>query len=443
MYYSYTLIKPVVNLQMEENEEEHQPQGVIKTVASPTVLAAILDQTIDDKQTFNSLERSSLEEKCLVNSEQQKIVSLNMDRSGEESILNDSFVDDSLEFSERSLENIDAESEKQKTDCTPLPESILRANSDNNNSKDAKPLNKTAKNKQITKQKARETNFVDLNKERLNRATGKSSYAAMYSQKVKQKQNNSKQNQDKDNATKEKTKDQKQPPFSYDSTKQNNYSSIPIQDRVSSLSIHDGNYEKSPYYYVDPSYSQNNYNNTYPSANQTTVGYNSYLSQPYHVPYKDFGLRYSNHGHQTYMAPSSLGHSRPMDNTSVNQAQPYHSQSAPPGAPTRQPLLDKVEFFPEQEHYLSRTLSNSQFINPLQLYQRELVLERRFVSEPQLYSVLERGKENGASDDITPRKADYKPYTLKEYKQINDPLDKLGGLGPETESDEYKEKVKT
>jgi len=141
------------------------------------------------------------------------------------------------------------------------------------------------------------------------------------------------------------------------------------------------------------------------------------------------------------MVPSSLGNNRPADNTYINQPQPNYSQSAPPGALTRQPLLDQVEFFPEQEHFLSRTLSNSQFINPLQLYQRELVFERRFVSEPQLSSVFERDKENGGSDGLTPRKPEYKPYTLKEYKQINDPLDKLGGLGPDTESDEYKEKV--
>lgn len=432
---------------MEEiEEEENQSQGVIKTVASPTILAAILDESDQDKQTTDV---KSQEEKCPRRSSLDKLPSLEMAEGQNDSNLDNSFVADSLEYDERLQASIDEQVVDQSANVSDrnssLVDSPLRENT-SAASTGSKPLNKSVKIKQTPKQKPKETNFIDLNKGKLNRTSGKSSYAAMYSQKLKQK---STQEDVSDGATKGKSKlPQSEKQSSTNSNlsyaKQNSYSSV--QERNSSLSGINPLYEQSSYYNVDPSYLQNSLNN-YPASgvNQPAIiGYNDYFSQPYHVPYRDFGLRYSNYGHQSYMMASAVGVPRPADN--INQVQGYLSQSAPPAAPGRQSLLDQVEFFPEQEHFLSQSLTNSQFINPMQLYHAPSVLEKRFVSEPHLssmHSVTEKGRENRNNVNSNLQKTqDYKPYTLKDYKQFkNDQPDEFGGLGPETETEEYKEKV--
>ncbi|KAK3744590.1 hypothetical protein QZH41_016103 [Actinostola sp. cb2023] len=76
------------------------------------------------------------------------------------------------------------------------------------------------------------------------------------------------------------------------------------------------------------------------------------------------------------------------------------------------------------------------------MYHTDSDLERRFVSEPQLSHGNVKDNKNVNAVNASPKPADYKPYTLKDYRQIkNEQLDTLGSLGPDTESDDYKEKI--
>lgn len=130
----------------------------------------------------------------------------------------------------------------------------------------------------------------------------------------------------------------------------------------------------------------------------------------------------------------------------------FASQSAPPGTYShlRKPLLYQAECLPEEENHLSSTLSDSEFVETQGQMNKtpNSRLKRKFGSEPCLpYStstMLRKDlKPERTSYALGPRQTfDYKPYTLRDYRRVKEvPSSGLGGLGPNTETAEYKEKV--
>jgi hypothetical protein len=472
---------------MEENEKkEIRDQGIIKTLASPTLLAAILDQenSTEISQNGENLSCDHLTEKTLNTSQQNNDSSLIMD-DGEDILENDDgdlneFVADSLELNDGVNDDGSQVIERSKRlqdeqisdDNTRNESSLTQGNLTKNTellSKDFIQTKTAVKNKLEAKQRPK-VDFIDQNKGNFSRKTGKSSYAALYSQKVKLKQSNANGKKGKANDSREKEKhgkneneESRRENISLEQYDNFNESSSSFSFKRSNSSTYT-NHNNSLYYNVDayriPDVT--NYNMQSPAMgplNQSCIPqYDSYVNQPYNVPYKDFGLRYSNHGHHSYQTSSAMAY--PQNPNGFyhlpSQMQGYASQSAPPGVPHygRKPLIDQVEFFPEHDHILSQSLTNSQFINPQQIYQRQSVLERKFVSEPHLSpspqplsgeNATDRASKisNGTGSYSSVRQpVDYKPYTLKDYRQIkNEQFDMLGSLGPDTESEEYKGKV--
>lgn len=449
---------------MEENEKEEKlDQGIIKLASDPNLLAAILDDENTTENVQNSEKFSDNTAENTLNMNQQNNDSVVMDDkgdvlgNGEGELLADSLelkddeVNDGSQNTERSM-NLQEDRSDVITEngSSVITESLTKSvDSSTLSSKDVKQ--KDSDNNSVSpqsKQKPKVNHYyIDKNKANFSRKPGKSSYAALYSQKLKLKQGNTNQNKGKTGISKEKENEEskREKMEQYD---QFNDSSSSFSSKLSNTTTY-ANFDKSGYYNVLDYSMQSPFENT----NQSIIpNYESYMNQPYHVPYRDFGLRYSNYGHQTYQTSSAMPHPQSNVMVPVAQIQGYASQSAPPGVVyQRRPLIDQVEFFPEHDFILSQSLTNSQFINPVQLYQRDSGLERKFVSEPQLSNTQllsnEKDRASKLSDGTrsysNPQKpVDYKPYTLKEYRQIkNEQPDMLGSLGPDTESDNYKEKV--
>lgn len=449
---------------MEELEKEgNSAQGIIKLASDPNILAAILDddnitQNEQNNETFSD---NTTENTLKMNQENNGVV---MDDSGDVIVNNeDEFLADSLDLKDNEVSESDNTErsfqlqEERSDDITEngssvTTESITKStDSSTLSSKDVKQ--KYSDNNSVNPQGKPKPKvkpfFIDKNKENFSRKPGKSSYAAMYSQKLKLKQGKTNQNQGKAGNPREKENEESKRE-SMEEYDQFNVSSSSFSSELSNTSTTYTNFDKSGYYNVLDYSTQSPFANPNPSV---IPNYESYVTLPYNAPYRDFGLRYSNYGHQSYQTSSAMSNPQSNVMVPVAQFQGYASQSAPPGVVyQRRPLIDQVEFFPEHDYILSQSLTNSQFINPAHLYQRNSNLERKFMSEPQLSNshLLSTDKDrasklsdgNRSHESSLQKPVDYKPYTLKEYRQIkNEQLDMLGSLGPDTESDGYKEKV--
>ena len=183
------------------------------------------------------------------------------------------------------------------------------------------------------------------------------------------------------------------------------------------------------------------------------VSQNSSLNYGYEPSYLHQPTTYAR-GYQSAMASSRQSHaSHAMAGPiSPHHYNPLSTQSAPPGGYGyhRKLLISDTHHLYEEDSYLSSALpNNSERGNKLP----ESSLHRKFSSEPYLLqssSPLQKmtnvGRNSKASGSYSSLRQpfQYKPYTLKDYKNIAGVNVEhiAGGLGPNVDTDEFKEKVK-
>lgn len=163
-------------------------------------------------------------------------------------------------------------------------------------------------------------------------------------------------------------------------------------------------------------------------------------------------------GYQSAMANLRQSHAMagPVPPVHYN---PLSTQSAPPGGYGyhRKPLISNIHHLREEDyHYdnLSSALPNTDFVNSDRGNKiPESSLHRKFSSEPylvqpsspSLQKMANVGRDSKASGSYSSLRQpfQYKPYTLKDYRNFAGAnVEHLaGGLGPNVDSDEFKEKV--
>ena len=436
-----------------ENREEKQNidsvDGKITTFVSPAVLAAILD-------------RESLNEDANIH---DTMIDTNAQEPDQEN-LKDSLefsLNDSLEL--RKLQEFGvaepAESTVQKSDPLEFTEQVLDF------PKTSTPAQKSNESNGRTVEKAsrprRPQHIIERNKENVGkRMSSKTSYARMHATKAKNKLDNKRDEKSRTKQEGEKSpsvasgsdsglvnqsevnNDLDQSANSYGHARQTqNDLGYPVHDTQGDLpqdSVLNGtlhtyhNQHHGPYY--DVSQTSNVYHNTYES------GY-SYQPTSY------------TRGYQSAVANLRQSHAMAGPISSL-QYNPLSTQSAPPGGYGyhRKPL--DIHHLHGEDYYnnLSSALPNTDFLNSDRENKiPEPSLHRKFSSEP--YLVLSSspslqkmeniGRDSKASGSYSSLRQpfQYKPYTLKDYRNIAGAnVEHLaGGLGPNVDTDQFKEKV--
>ena len=436
-----------------ENREEKQNidsvDGKITTFVSPAVLAAILD-------------RESLNEDANIH---DTMIDTNAQEPDQEN-LQDSLefsLNDSLEL--RKLQEFGvaepAESTVQKSDPLEFTEQVLDF------PKTSTPAQKSNESNGRTVEKAsrprRPQHIIERNKENVGkRMSSKTSYARMHATKAKNKLDNKRDEKSRTKHEGEKSpnvtsgsdsglvnqsevnNDLDQSANSYGHARQTqNDLGYPVHDTQGDLpqdSVLNGtlhtyyNQHHGPYY--DVSQTSNMYHNTYES------GY-SYQPTAY------------TRGYQSAVANLRQSHAMAGPISSL-QYNPLSTQSAPPGGYGyhRKPL--DIHHLHGEDYYnnLSSALPNTDFLNSDRENKiPEPSLHRKFSSEPylvqssspSLQKMENVGRDSKASGSYSSLRQpfQYKPYTLKDYRNIAGAnVEHLaGGLGPNVDTDQFKEKV--
>lgn len=441
-----------------ENQEEKQNidsvDGKITTFVSPAVLATILDR--------ESLNEDANIHDTMIDTNEQEPDQENLQDSLEFSL------NDSLEL--RNLQEFGvaepAESTVQKGDPLEFTEQVLVF------PKTSTPSQKTNKSNGRTVEKAsrerRPQHIIERNKENVGkRMPSKTSYAQMHATKAKNKLDNKRDEKSRTKQVGEKSpnvtsgsdsglvnqpelleevnNDLDQSANSYgDASQTQNDLGYPVHDTqegdLPPDSVLNGtlhayhNQHHGPYY--DVSQTSNVYHNAYESG---------YSYQP--VSYT--------RGYQSAVANLRQSHAMAGPISSL-QYNPLSTQSAPPGGYGyyRKPL--DIHHLHEEDYYnnLSSALPNTDFVNSDKGNQiPEPSLHRKFSSEPHLVQSsspsLQKmenvGRDSKASGSYSSLRQpfQYKPYTLKDYRNIaGSNVEHLaGGLGPNVDTDQFKEKV--
>ena len=131
------------------------------------------------------------------------------------------------------------------------------------------------------------------------------------------------------------------------------------------------------------------------------------------------------------------------------------TQSAPPRVYGyhREPVVSSVHHFNEDDGHLSSVLPNSDYLTGRRDKILESSIHRKFSSEPYLVhsrspslekmtNLGSNGKASGSYSNLQ-QPLSYKPYTLREYHNFTGSKVKplAGGLGPNVDTDDFKEKV--
>lgn len=159
-------------------------------------------------------------------------------------------------------------------------------------------------------------------------------------------------------------------------------------------------------------------------------------------------------GYQSAMANSRQSHAMAGPFLPVHY-NPLSTQSAPPGGYGyhRKPAISNVHHLHKENYYddLSAALPNTDSDRGNKI--PEPSLHRKFSSEPylvqssspSLQKMANAGRDSKASGSYSSLRQpfQYKPYTLKDYRNFAGAnVEHLaGGLGPNVDSDEFKEKV--
>ena len=434
----------------KEKQNNDIVEGKITTFASPTVLAAILDEQI--------LDEGAVPSKVDLNDKRQNsgMVADSLDAS-----LNDSLDSTKLQESGEVIGDVvDTEELIGKGHTvSPLgfPERVVDYPKSSTPVQNENPVDEKSKNAEKAPKPRRPQHIIERNKEQIGkRASQKASYAQMHAIKTrnkfskdKEKRSNVEGDQNLDNT----------PGFNseskLDSVERNfnqnpNFSSdlvdqIPHGDTMSNISA---DLQQNESYLLENSFSNGTHD----------------LFQN-HGPYYDVSQnsRLYDNTHQSSCFDQtetySRGYGSAMGYLSQKPVPPlYHqslsTQSAPPGVYgyERKPLINSLHTsnFSEEGYYQSTVLPHNESDKI-----PESSLHRKFSSDPylaqsrstSLQNIANVGRNSKASGSYSNLRQpfEYKPYTLKDYQNLTGSNAKplAGGLGPNVDTDDFKEKVKT
>lgn len=440
---------------MEKQEEDHKNdavEGKITTFASPYVLAAILAD--------EPAERTVLHNMVVVNEngENSEIVTDSLDVS-----LNDSLESTKLQ----AIGDFDRQDQvainKDKPILTNDGNSVLGTEKVSDLPKSSTPVrNASSGTKKRAAEKApkphRSQYIIERNKEKAGkRSTAKTSYAQMHVAKTRNKLDKTdKKAKTQEAETQENSfgsdsgyhlgneeeingdKDQN-PKFANNADQ-----CVEVNGRNSELEEH-----RSDLHALDHSH-----------LNGSLNAYHN------HGPYYDVSQNYSIY--DASFTSGAVSHARDYQSEHLRQSdavldpfppmphQNLSTQSAPPGVYgyQRKPLISSLHHF-NGDYSLSSVLPNSEFVTSERRDKiPESSLHRKFQSEPDLghssspslQRVASAGRNSKASGSYSSllQPSPYKPYTWKDYQNfVGSKIKPLaGGLGPNVDTDDFKEKVK-
>lgn len=439
-----------------ENHEEKQSndavEGKITTFASRTVLAAILDHEPIEQDVSHIM--------VGVNEEGQNsdVVSDSLDTS-----LNDSLESTELrEIGElKRLDPVNSEGPIFSTKDAKSTLVITEEVSDfPNSSTPTKSANETKSRTTEKVPKSRPAqHIIERNKEKAGkRSPTKSSYAQMHAIKARNKL----------------SKVEKKTNVQESTTRENSLGSdvgdnLDIEERVNNFNQN--------------SYVANHVGRQYLDLNSTTSDLeeqksdlldNSDLDGSFntfhnHGPYYDVSQHYSTYDSNYVFDPvsyvrgyhSATAHFR-QSHAMAGPIRPellynnLSTQSAPPRVYGyhRKPLLSSVHHFSEDNSQIrSSVLPNNDYVTEKRDKIPESSLHRKFCSEPYLVhsrspslqkmANVDRNSKASGSCSSLQQPISYKPYTLKDYHTFTGSKVKplAGGLGPNVDTDDFKEKV--
>ena len=442
-----------------ENHEEKQSndtlEGKIVTFASPTVLAAILDEQLDQDVVQSMVDLN----------EQDEMVADSLDNS----------LNDSLE-STKLREIGDVGGVVEDTDhvaASDFPKSSTPLHADPEEVPDFPKISTPAQNASEQKRKntekapkpRRSQHIIERNKENVGkRVPAKTGYAQMHAGKARNKL---------DKSTEKKTKNLE------------NASGSNLRNQLDDEGGDNNDLNKSSHFenhvgQIQPIDMNNSYSSTSLQQQERDLFENSDLNgAPYvfqnHGPYYDVLTQYSSPNYGThesshYNQPatytrgnhSAAGELRQLHAAMEPIPPSYYNnlstQSAPPGVYgyERKPLLSSLRYdnFSEEDYQLSSVLPNKDFVSSDRRGKApESSLQRKFSSEPflaqsssptlqKMANVGRNSKTSGSYSSLR-KPFEYKPYTLKEYQNFAGSKVKplAGGLGPNVDTDDFKEKV--
>lgn len=432
-----------------ENQEENQSndivEGKITTFASPAVLAAILDEeSVNEDVTHGMVDVQEQErdsERIEDSLESSLNDSLEFTKLQESADLErvDSSVNPSEPFSEQTAQNQVLDFPKSSTPVQ------------NSNEPNDRKLERPPKPR-------RPQHIIERNKESVGRRMPvKTSYAQMHATKTRNKAN---KKEEKTNKDREKSPSIAPGPDS----------SLGNQSEHLEESYNDS--DQRTYFNGHASQAQHDVEHSIHDEQENNLTQDSYLNDalntyhnhgPYYDVIQNSSLNYTayqpsysyqpssyDRGYQSAVANLRQSHAmaRPIPPLRYN---PLSTQSAPPGGYHRTPPISNEQHLYEEDSYLSSILPNDSFQGSKI---PESSLHRKFSSEPylvqssspSLQKMSNVGRNSKASGSYSSLRQpfEYKPYTLKDYKNFTGANTEhlAGSLGPNVDTDEFKEKVK-
>ena len=440
-----------------ENREEKQNNDVVEdkitTFASPTVLAAILDEQILDKGAVPS--------KVDLNDERQNsgMVADSLDVS-----LNDSLDSTKLQESEEVIRDVVDTEELIGKDHTvsPLgfPERVVDYPKSSTPARNENPVDEKSKNAEKAPKPRRPQHIIERNKEQVGkRASQRASYAQMHA--IKSTRNKL-------------SKDKEKKAIVEGDQNLDNTPGFNSESKLDSVERNFNQNTNFPIDHVDQIPNGDTMSNTRADLQQqeSSLLENSYSNGTHdifqnHGPYYDVSQNsrlYDNTHQSSYFDQTgsySRGYGSAMGYLSQKPVSPlYHqnlsTQSAPPGGDgyERKPLINSLHTsnFSEEGYYQSTVLPHNESGKGFKI--PESSLHRKFSSDPylaqsrstSLQNLANVGRNSKASGSYSNLRQpfEYKPYTLKDYQNLAGSKAKplAGGLGPNVDTDDFKEKVK-
>lgn len=429
----------------EEKKSNDSVDGKITTFASPAVLAAILDEESVKKDAIHGM------------------VDIN-DRERESERVDDSLefsLNDSLELTELqesgNLDHVQFDTTDEASKLLEFTDQVLdfpksSTPAQNTNETNGRKVEKPPKPR-------RPQHIIERNKERVGKKIPvKTSYARMHASKTKNKLD---------------MMDEKNKKHGKESPGVAAGSDSRLGNQSEHLEEINNDLDQSSYLHGHSSQAQHNLEYPFNGEQEIDLQQDSYLNNTshnqHHGPYYDVSQN-SNLNYNTYESSYSYqptSYARGYQSAVANSRQshvlagpippqhynPLSTQSAPPGGYGyhRKALISNVHHLYEEDSYLSSALQNdSERGNKIP----ESSLHRKFSSEPylvqssssSLQKMTDVGRNSKASGSYSSLRQpfQYKPYTLKDYKNIAGAnVEHLaGGLGPNVDTDEFKKKVK-
>lgn len=433
----------------EDKDSSDPTNDRITTFASPTVLAAILDDNSVDR-------RIDVAKNMVDTSEMGRGSAMLMDSL-------DASLPDPLESTQvqgmdevRGLDQVDS---KGKSFFTNNLKSAVVAEKLSDLPKSSTPIQKEIVTKDRSVEKASKRrrssqHIIERNKEKAGKPrTTKSSYAQMHATKTKSK------NKMEHKAKMQEVKTTEIPVSSgvevcLVNEEQNSNDSYGDFNEDSFSFCNDGNY------HVKSKHNGLEIHDTELSNDNYVTG--SHLRNHKHEPYYD--LSGYNSTYNTGFISDPVSYDREFQYAQLHNAGsvgPLHysklsTQSAPPGVYgyQRRPLISSLHHFDEDFNF-SLVLPNGDFVNQGHVEKLpESSLHRKFSSEPQLehsgsalsqkLQNVQRNNHSSGSHSTSQPSLSYKPYSLKDYQSFMGTKVKQSarGLGPNIDTDDYKERVK-